>query len=63
MSGYVMVYADNLQELANSVVYLHKEVAEALLPNYQAMHTAAGCNREVWVQPIEVDQRTVDKLA
>ncbi|HTL39278.1 MAG TPA: hypothetical protein VL306_00485 [Methylomirabilota bacterium] len=58
-----MVYANNLQELASSTVYLHQDVAEALLPTTQQLHKAAGVRREIWIQPIEIDSRTLDKLA
>lgn len=59
MTHYVLVYKDNLNELVTSVVYVHKEVAEALVPNYQSLEITG---REIWVQPIDVDTRTVDKL-
>lgn len=56
--GYVIVYRDNLHELATTVVYEHKEVAMQIMANLQALDT----ERELDVQPIDIDTRTVDKL-
>lgn len=57
--GYVIVYADNMQELVNTVVYEHKDVAIEIMKNYQSMEK----DSELDVQPIDVDRRTIDKLA
>ncbi|MBX4186906.1 MAG: hypothetical protein KW802_01425 [Candidatus Doudnabacteria bacterium] len=63
MKGYILVYADNLQEMAHSVVYLDLAVAKSILPNVQALHRAENIDREIWIQPIDIDGRTVDQLA